>query len=65
MPYLKLSDQVGKLTNPQRSDTFVKAFRTAVREGQFEAIDIKSRFELPSNSPNAAVISRTPAPGAT
>ena len=47
MPYLKLSDQVSQLTNPQRSDTFVKAFRNAVREGQFEATDIKARFELP------------------
>jgi hypothetical protein len=47
MSYLKLSEQVSRLTNPQKSDTFVKAFRNAVREGQFEAIDIKSRFELP------------------
>ena len=47
MSYVKLSDQVSKLTNPQRSDTFVKAFRNAVREGQFEATDIKARFELP------------------
>ena len=47
MPYLKLSEQVSKLANPQRSDTFVKAFRNAVREGQFEATDIKARFELP------------------
>jgi hypothetical protein len=47
MPYSKLSDQVRKLTNPQRSDTFVKTFRDAVRDGQFEATDIKSRFELP------------------
>ncbi|AWN24680.1 hypothetical protein DKM44_13250 [Deinococcus irradiatisoli] len=47
MPYLKLSEQVGKLANPQRSDTFVKRFRDAVREGQFDAITVPDRFELP------------------
>ncbi|AWN24421.1 hypothetical protein DKM44_02330 [Deinococcus irradiatisoli] len=47
MPYLKLSEQVGRLANPQRSDTFVKRFRDAVREGQFEAAVLPERFELP------------------
>ncbi|UQN04867.1 hypothetical protein [Deinococcus sp. QL22] len=48
MAYLKLSEQVQKLSNPQRSDAFIKQFRTAVREGKFEAVDLPGvRFELP------------------
>ncbi|GGK35987.1 hypothetical protein GCM10008955_32440 [Deinococcus malanensis] len=47
MTYAKLSDQVKKLTNPQRSDAFVKQFRNAVREGEIEAADLPGRFTLP------------------
>jgi hypothetical protein len=47
MPYRKLSDQVRELDDPQRSDTFVKLFRNAVREGEFDAAYIPERFELP------------------
>ncbi|WP_027483741.1 hypothetical protein [Deinococcus pimensis] len=47
MPYRKLSEQIRELDNPQRSDTFVKLFRNAVREGEFDAAYIPERFELP------------------
>ena len=47
MPYTTLSDQVKKLVNAQRSDAFVKEFRTAVREGKIEAADLPTRFTLP------------------
>ena len=47
MPYRKLSDQIQQLNNPQRSDTFVKAFREAVRTGMFDAIYLPERFTLP------------------
>lgn len=47
MAFRKLSDQVQNLSNPQRSDTFVKLFRAAVREGRFDAAYIPERFELP------------------
>jgi len=47
VPYITLSDQVKKLHNPQRSDTFVKQLRTAVREGEVVAADLSSRFVLP------------------
>lgn len=47
MPYRKLSDQLQQLGNPQRSDTFVKSFREAVREGRFDAIYLPDRFALP------------------
>jgi len=48
MPYLKLSEQVAKLANPQRSDSFVKAFKEAVRAAQFEAAYVNAeRFQLP------------------
>ncbi|WP_161884050.1 hypothetical protein [Deinococcus alpinitundrae] len=48
MTYLKLSEQVAKLANPQRSDSFVKAFKEAVRAGQFEAAYMNTeRFQLP------------------
>jgi len=50
MTYLKLSEQVAKLANPQRSDAFVKAFKEAVREGQFEAAYMNTeRFQLPKS----------------
>jgi len=47
VPYITLSDQVKKLHNPQRSDTFVKQLRTAVREGDVMAADLPARFSLP------------------
>ncbi|WP_412027855.1 hypothetical protein [Deinococcus yunweiensis] len=47
MAYRKLSEQVHRLSNPQRSDSFVKAFRDAVRDGQFEAAYMPERFTLP------------------
>lgn len=46
MTYSKLSEQVQKLSNPQRSDAFVKQFREAVRTGEFEAADLPERFTL-------------------
>ncbi len=47
MPYITLSEQIKKLHNPQRSDAFVKQLRTAVRQGDIEAMELPSRFELP------------------
>lgn len=47
MAYKKLSEQVRELTNPQRSDAFVKQFREAVRQGEFDAITLSERFTLP------------------
>lgn len=48
MAYRKLSEQVQLLTNPQRSDTFVKEFKNAVREGDIEGAYLSNeRFELP------------------
>jgi hypothetical protein len=47
MTYRKLSEQVTYLTNPQRSDTFVKLFRNAVREGKFDGAYMPERFTLP------------------
>ncbi|SMB81147.1 hypothetical protein SAMN00790413_04481 [Deinococcus hopiensis KR-140] len=47
MPYSRLSEQVQKLSTPQQSDAFVKRFRDAVREGEFDAIDLPERFTLP------------------
>lgn len=47
MAYRKLSEQVQQLSNPQRSDTFVKRFREAVRAGEIEAAYVPERFELP------------------
>ena len=47
MPYIKLSQQIEKLNNPQRSDAFVKQVRAAVREGEFDAGDLPERFTLP------------------
>lgn len=47
MPYRKLSEQLQQLSNTQRSDTFVKRFREAVRAGEIEAAYVPDRFELP------------------
>ncbi len=48
MAYLKLSEQVQKLSHPQRSDVFIKQFLMAVREGKIEAAILPGvRFELP------------------
>ncbi|BDP44457.1 hypothetical protein DAETH_44260 (plasmid) [Deinococcus aetherius] len=47
MPYTTLSEQIKNLSNPQRSDTFVKRFRDAVREGELEAAELPRRFTLP------------------
>ncbi|MFB9990517.1 hypothetical protein ACFFLM_00750 [Deinococcus oregonensis] len=48
MAYSKLSEQMHRLSNPQRSDAFVKLFRSAVREGKFDAIEVSGgRFQLP------------------
>lgn len=47
MAYRKLSEQVLSLSNPQRSDTFVKMFRSAVREGKIEGAYMPERFTLP------------------
>ncbi|WP_425147354.1 hypothetical protein [Deinococcus sp.] len=49
MAYRKLSEQVMNLTNPQRSDTFVKLFRNAVREGKIEGAYMPERFTLPKS----------------
>nr|WP_246580958.1 hypothetical protein [Deinococcus aestuarii] len=42
-----MSEQIKNLSNPQRSDTFVKRFRDAVREGELEAAELPQRFTLP------------------
>ncbi|MPY67020.1 hypothetical protein F8S09_10015 [Deinococcus sp. SDU3-2] len=47
MAYKKLSEQVQELSNPQRSDLFVKQFREAVREGKFDATFLTERFTMP------------------
>ncbi|MBB6098909.1 hypothetical protein HNR42_002344 [Deinobacterium chartae] len=47
MTYRKLSEQVNLLENTQRSDIFIRLFRSAVREGQFDAVYLPERFELP------------------
>ncbi|MFD2609449.1 hypothetical protein ACFSR9_08375 [Deinococcus taklimakanensis] len=48
MTYKRLSEQVRELTNPQRSDTFVKLFREAVREGKIEGAYLPAeRFTMP------------------
>lgn len=44
---MTLSAQIKKLHNSQRSDTFIKQLRNAVRDGQIEAADAPGRFELP------------------
>lgn len=45
--YKKLSEQVEELSNPQRSDQFVKNFREAVRQGKFDAMYLQERFTMP------------------
>lgn len=47
MAYKKLSEQIHELSNPQRSDAFVKMFREAVRQGEFEAAYMSERFTMP------------------
>lgn len=47
MSYGKLSDLAIELNNPQHSDTFVKLFRAAVRDGKIEAMDAPERFTVP------------------
>lgn len=47
MAYRKLSEQIQDLSNPQRSDVFVKQFREAVREGRFDATFLTERFTMP------------------
>lgn len=47
MTYKKLSDLVTELSQPQKSDTFVKLFRAAVRDGKIEAMDLSERFTMP------------------
>jgi hypothetical protein len=47
MKYQKLSEVIAELDNPQRSDTFVKHLKVAVREGQVEAAYLPERFTLP------------------
>ena len=47
MPYITLSDQIKKLYNPQRSDTFVKRLQDAIRKGDVDAASTPGRFELP------------------
>lgn len=49
MAYVKLSEQLQNLSDPQRSDAFVKQFREAVRKGQFDAADLPERFTLPKH----------------
>lgn len=46
--YKRLSDQVGELVNPQRSDTFVRSFKEEVRQGHVKALYLPGeRFTLP------------------
>ncbi|GHF44236.1 hypothetical protein HNQ07_001878 [Deinococcus metalli] len=47
MAYVTLSTEIKKLVNAQRSDTFVKELRAAVRDGTVEAADLPARFTLP------------------
>lgn len=47
MSYDKLSHQVTRLSNPQRSDTFYALLRNAVRTGKIDGADLPERFELP------------------
>ncbi|MFC4455244.1 hypothetical protein [Deinococcus sonorensis] len=49
MPFLKLSEYVERLSNPQRSDALIKQLRDAVREGDIDAVDLPERFELPKD----------------
>ncbi|GGL01075.1 hypothetical protein [Deinococcus radiotolerans] len=47
MAYKKLSEQVLELSNPQRSDTFVKLFQEAVRSGKIDGAYLPERFTMP------------------
>lgn len=47
MAYKKLSEQLQELSNPQRSDSLVRAFREAVRTGEIEATELPERFTMP------------------
>ncbi|MBB5235964.1 MULTISPECIES: hypothetical protein [Deinococcus] len=47
MAYKKLSEQMQELSNPQRSDAFVRQFRDAVREGKIDAMYLPERFTMP------------------
>ncbi|WP_155300830.1 hypothetical protein [Deinococcus kurensis] len=47
MAYVKLSEQVQKLSNPQRSDSFIKLFQEAVRSGKIEGAYLPERFTMP------------------
>lgn len=47
MAYRKLSELVAELDNPQQSETFVKLFRAAVRDGKLDAMDLPERFTMP------------------
>ncbi|GGS00903.1 hypothetical protein [Deinococcus sedimenti] len=47
MAYKKLSEQVLELSNPQRSDTFVKMFQEAVRSGKIDGAYLPERFTMP------------------
>ncbi len=47
MAYKKLSEQVMELSNPQRSDTFVKLFQEAVRSGKIDGAYLPERFTMP------------------
>ncbi|WP_119674807.1 hypothetical protein [Deinococcus sp. RM] len=47
MAYKKLSEQVMELSNPQRSDTFVKQFQEAVRSGKIDGAYLPERFTMP------------------
>lgn len=49
MAYRKLSELVNDLENPQQSDTFVKLFKAAVRDGRIVATDLPERFTMPRN----------------
>lgn len=49
MAYRRLSDLVSDLEDPQQSDTFVKLFRAAVRDGRIVATDLPERFTMPKN----------------
>ncbi|AKH15947.1 hypothetical protein [Deinococcus soli (ex Cha et al. 2016)] len=47
MAYVRLSEQVHKLSNPQRSDTFIKLFQEAVRSGKIDGAYLPERFTMP------------------
>ncbi|MFB9990878.1 hypothetical protein ACFFLM_02620 [Deinococcus oregonensis] len=49
MKYQKLSEVIAILDNPQRSDRFVKHLKTAVREGEIDAVYLPERFSLPKD----------------